>query len=108
MLEINKRRKPVFCLSCDGVPLKCDLKNGRRYSLSVRIEWAYSRPPATEWSDNTCKVRSKYVFKKGWIDQNHEDFIMLKQREVGFLCSANLEKKPLIYSVEAKNATLKF
>ncbi len=64
--------------------------------------------PATEWSDNTCKVRSKYVFKKGWRDQNHEDFIMLKQREVAFLCSANLEKKPPIYSEVARNATLKF
>ncbi len=63
---------------------------------------------AIEWSDNTCKVRSKYVFKKGWRDQNHEDFIMLKQRGVGFLCSGNLEKKPLIYSAVAKNATLKF
>ncbi len=42
-LKVIKRRLKVFCWSCDGVPLKLNLKNCRASSLSLRIKWAHSR-----------------------------------------------------------------
>jgi hypothetical protein len=42
-LKVIKRRLKVLCWSCDGVPLKWNLKKFRASSLSLRIKWAYSR-----------------------------------------------------------------
>ncbi len=42
-LEIIKRRLLVFCWSCDESPLKWNKKNCRASSLSLQIDWAYSR-----------------------------------------------------------------
>jgi len=41
--EIIKLRPKVFCWSCDKDPFKWDKKICRGSSLSLRIEWVYSR-----------------------------------------------------------------